>query len=116
MKTKHLLAVFAVALAALAAPGVMRTPQLQWTLPAGAGSNTVTILYWRTTLPSGSDTNWTLLVTKGPGLTNHVLTNFPPQRAFFVATSSNVWGESPFSNMAEAPEPPVSTGHNLQLQ
>lgn len=51
-------------------------------------------------------TNWTLVATVSGDVRSIAISNIAAQQAWFYATASNWWGESPPSNIAGIPQPP----------
>lgn len=102
-----LLGIFSVGLGLVATPGVYRkTVTLGWDFPPGLDTNCVVNIYGSTdaSLPL---TQWAWRTNVPYPQTNVSLPIFP-SRQFFVATCSNYWGESDFSNVATTPGLPRS--------
>jgi hypothetical protein len=95
-------------IALYASPGVYRQPVIRWT-PA---SDAYTLIYSRTNLASGQ---WNLLVQMPPGASNYTITSSPGIR-FYALTSSNMWGESPFSETVQTPSEPIAIGRLLTIE
>ena len=92
-------------LGALAAPpGVLRTNvSLSWIPPTNQPPSTnYVIKIYSSTNVAIPLTSWPLLTTVSGTNTTVTLPITPPQR-FYVATASNWWGESDFSNVAQTP-------------
>ncbi len=105
---KYLLAPFVlfVALAVLALPTPPPTGRLvlSWDYDEGdLETNLLFTIYWSTNagIPM---TNWTVLNTVVG--TNAAKVQVKPGANFFSVTASNLWGESPFSEVASTPALP----------
>lgn len=107
-----LLAILAVGVLVLLAPtafpipGILRsTVTLAWEYPELSTNNTFN-LYYSTNL-TVSLTNWAML-TNVAGTNLSVTIAVQPVDTFFYVTCSNIIGESPPSNVATQPAPPIS--------
>jgi hypothetical protein len=96
-----------VGLLALALPIVASDPQwitLAWDLPADLDASTVTKIYTSDTLAT-PPASWSVL-TNVAWPQSTVSFMVLPARHYYVATCSNFWGESDFSNVASTPAEP----------
>jgi len=92
---------------------IRKTCTLEWDAYLPTETNGVVKIYGSTNLALPL-TNWIYIGETSITNTTFVVSNLTPFRQFFVARSSNWWGESDFSNVA--PTPPIPRGDvNLRI-
>lgn len=95
-------------------PGVLRSSVLlEWSYPSNQLSTNLIFKVYQSPDILAPMTNWTVL-TNVVGTNISVVIPLSPQVMFFAVTSSNLWGESFFSNVADTPPPP--TNGNLSIR
>ena len=109
---KYTLRTLFLALFATAAAGQAQTTNiwLAWDpIPASIATNGASVVIFHTTNATLSLTNWARIASTPA--TNSIIEVFVPIGPnFFVAKTSNFWGESPFSNAAWTPPAPQAAG------
>ena len=103
----------AMLLRALPTPPPAGNVTLSWDYPAAELSTNLTFKVYGSSDITVPMTSWTVL-TNMVGTNTSVSLKITPGAFFFVMTSSNRWGESPFSNVASTPPlPRASTNLNI---
>lgn len=80
---------------------------LYWTYPQSELSTNLTFNIYSSTDVGVPVPSWPLF-TNVSGLSTNITVPLTPQARFFYVTASNLWGESPPSNVASTPNPPRS--------